>query len=91
MKKLRFYLHVVFGLHYLCIHEGWWHLNKERKKLRFYLHVVFGLHYLCIHEGWWHLNKERKKLRFYFHVAFGLHYLRPSTLCTLNTVHRNYN
>lgn len=61
------------------------------KKLRFYLHVVFGLHYLCIHEGWWHLNKERKKLRFYFHVAFGLHYLRPSTLCTLNTVHRNYN
>ena len=61
------------------------------KKLRYYLHVVFGLHYLCIHEGWWHLNKERKKLRFYFHVAFGLHYLRPSTLCTLNTVHRNYN
>ena len=61
------------------------------KKLRFYLHVVFGLHYLCIHEGWWHLNKERKKLRFYFHVAFALHYLRPSTLCTLNTVHRNYN
>ena len=61
------------------------------KKLRFYLHVVFGLHYLCIHEDWWHLNKERKKLRFYLHVVFGLHYLRTSTLCTLNTVHRNYN
>ena len=47
IKKKRFFLAIVFGLHYVDLRSKIGYASTMIKKKRFFLAIVFGLHYLC--------------------------------------------